>query len=56
MEGDKCDKHILRSEYSNLDTVNNCYIQSMIPVPHMRIYYIGHGATKRKSRQKIISS
>lgn len=56
MEGDKYDKHILRLEYSNLDTVNSCYIQSMIPVPHMRIYYIGHGATKCKSRQKIISS
>lgn len=53
MEGDKCDKHKLRFEYSNLDTVNNCYIQSMIPVPHMRTYYIGHGVTKSKSRQKI---
>lgn len=56
MEGDKKDKHRLRFVYSNLGTVNNYYIQSMIPVPHMRIYYIGHGATKRKSRQKIISS
>lgn len=37
MEGDKYDKHILRFVHSNLDTVNNCYIQSMIPVPHMRI-------------------